>query len=110
MSIAQTVAGSTKQQLADRVKHARLERKWSRPVLAQRSGVNQYTLKRFERSGDICLNDFIALVHTLDALPPLTSLLKPRISIDMDSWSVHLPSMPQRGRRSQQKDLELVAE
>ena len=51
--------------LAERVKMARLHLKWTRPMLAEHSGVNQYTLKRFELTGEISLCDFAALCETL---------------------------------------------
>lgn len=103
---AQRIAMQTKQELANRIKHERLKRHWSRPMLAERSGVNQYTLKRFERSGDICLNDFLALIETFDATGLLRSLLKPRVGIDLNSWTAHFPDTPQRGRRREPETVE----
>ena len=85
--------------LAERIKYARLNRGWTRPVLAAHSGVNQYTLKRFELTGEISLCDFAALCEALGGLQPLMSVLKPRAAVDVDSWTVDIPQPRQRGQK-----------
>lgn len=85
--------------LAERIKRARLSQKWTRPMLAERANVNQYTLKRFELSGEISLCDFLALCEALGGLSDLKRLFKPRCAVNVDSWSVEMPQIPQRGAR-----------
>jgi hypothetical protein len=92
------------QTLAERVKMARLHLKWTRPMLAERSGVNQYTLKRFELTGEISLCDFAALCETLEALDTLNSVLKPRLRVNVDNWEIEAPSTRQRGKKTNKTD------
>ena len=40
-------------ELADRIRALRLRKKWTRETLADHSDVNVYSLKRFERTGQI---------------------------------------------------------
>lgn len=87
------------QALAERVRMARLKLKWTRPMLAEHSGVNQYTLKRFELTGEISLCDFAALCESLDALEALNGILKPRLRVNVDNWQIEQPNGRQRGKK-----------
>ena len=93
------ISKELQQTLATRVKQARLGLNWTRPMLAERSGVNQYTLKRFELTGEISLTDFTALCETLDSLSALNSVLKPRWRVNVDKWEVEQPSKRMRAKR-----------
>jgi transcriptional regulator with XRE-family HTH domain len=88
------------QTLAERVRMARLNQKWTRPRLAELSGVNQYTLKRFELTGEISLCDFAALCETLNALDSLNGVLKPRLRVNVDNWQIEQPAQRQRGKKT----------
>ena len=46
------------EEIAKRVTALRLQRAWTREVLAEQSGVNVYTLKHFERTGQNILASF----------------------------------------------------
>jgi hypothetical protein len=94
-----TAVTDVQKALAERVKMARLHLKWTRPMLAERSGVNQYTLKRFELTGEISLCDFASLCETLSALDTLNSVLKPRLRVNVDNWQIEEPSKRQRGKK-----------
>jgi hypothetical protein len=88
------------QALALRVKAARLELKWTRLMLAERAGVNQYTLKRFELTGEISLCDFAALCESLQVLESLNNILKPRLRVNVDNWQIIQPTKRQRGKKT----------
>lgn len=93
------------QSLALRVRQARVTMNWTRPMLATRSGVNQYTLKRFERTGEISLSDFAALCEALGGLDALKGVLKPRLRVDVNNWTVSEPDTRQRAHHKQNSDL-----
>jgi len=85
-------------QLADRIKALRLRRNWKRLTLAERSGVSEASVKRFERTGQISLENLLKLVFALDRLEELTTLfaLAPAASIkDLESLQ---GNAPRRGR------------
>nr|NJM04736.1 helix-turn-helix domain-containing protein [Desulfobacula sp.] len=63
--------------LALKLKELRLLKKWKRSTLAQRSGVTEASLRRFEQTGKISLNHFLKLVHALGRLNDAASLLNP---------------------------------
>ena len=87
------------QQYAQRIRSLRLARGWTREVLAEESDVNVFTLKRFERTGQISLERFLKLCQTLDRLDEMTGLLKPRARVDIENWSVQDEPQRQRGKR-----------
>jgi transcriptional regulator with XRE-family HTH domain len=63
--------------LALKLKELRLLKKWKRSTLAQRSGVTEASLRRFEQTGKISLNHFLKLIHALGRLDDAASLLNP---------------------------------
>lgn len=63
--------------LALKLKELRLLKKWKRSTLAQRSGVTEASLRRFEQTGKVSLNHFLKLVHALGRLDDAASLLNP---------------------------------
>jgi transcriptional regulator with XRE-family HTH domain len=63
--------------LALKLKELRLLKKWKRSTLAERSGVTEASLRRFEQTGKISLNHFLKLIHALGRLDDATSLLNP---------------------------------
>lgn len=86
-------------QFAQRIRSLRLARGWTRDVLSQHADVNVFTLKRFERTGQISLERFLKLCATLDALDELKSVLKQRARVDINQWSVPQEPQRQRGKR-----------
>ena len=76
------------QDIAKRVTALRLQRAWTREVLAEHAGVNVYTLKHFERTGQI--NFSLRFCPTtsqkhLVALSPAVALQGKGVEI---SWSL----------------------
>jgi transcriptional regulator with XRE-family HTH domain len=86
--------------IAKRLTAARLQKTWTREMLAQQSGVNVHTLKRFERTGQISLPRLIALCEALGMLDELTRGFKPRQRVSVEGWKVSENQLRQRGRHT----------
>ena len=67
--------------LASRVQLRRLQLGWSRENLGRRSGVSAWTLKAFERNGQISLGTLIKLAIALDETQGLLELFPARAPI-----------------------------
>ena len=85
--------------LAERVRQHRLARQWSREELAEKAGINFYTLKHFELTGQISLERLLKIFHVFDVLDEMGRLLKPRARVDVTDWQVSEKPSRQRGRR-----------
>lgn len=67
--------------LAARVKELRLARGWKQATLAQRSGVSLASLRRFEESGRVSLQNLLDLAFALNRLEDFEALFQaPRAS------------------------------
>jgi transcriptional regulator with XRE-family HTH domain len=99
-------------EIAKQLTAKRLQRTWTRDELANRAGINVYTLKHFERTGQISLERLIAVCRQLDLLSDLERVFKPRQRIDVDNWEApEQETMRKRGkRRAREKQDEVVAE
>lgn len=103
------------QEIAKRLTAMRLQRAWTREDLSKRSGINIYTLKHFERTGQISLERLIALCEQLEIITDFERAFKPRTRISIDDWQVPLNEqhVRKRGRRkvkSQQSVTESITE
>ena len=89
------------QEIAKRLTAMRLQQAWTREDLAKRTGVNIYTLKHFERTGQISLERLIALCDQLDILSDFERVFKPRARVSIDDWQVpqQEQQLRKRGRR-----------
>jgi transcriptional regulator with XRE-family HTH domain len=87
--------------LANRVKFLRLHRQWTRQDLAEAAKINVYSLKRFERTGDISLARLLAICEALGVLHDFNHILKPRERINIEEWKMSARVVRQRGRRRQ---------
>jgi HTH-type transcriptional regulator/antitoxin HipB len=65
------------QSLAARVKALRLARGWKQITLAERSGVSLASLRRFEESGKVSLQNLLDLAFALNRLDDFDALLQP---------------------------------
>ncbi len=90
-------------ELAKRVTAVRLQKAWTRDVLAQTASVNVHTLKRFERSGQISLERLIALCRALDIHHEIERLFKPRHRVDVNNWELSSQPVRKRGKRNNTK-------
>jgi len=81
--------------LAERLRARRLAEDWSRRTLAERSGVPESTIKRFETHGSIGLEALVMLALTLDAADEFAQLFPAKTLT-----SIEQVQAPQRqGRR-----------
>lgn len=85
-------------QLAERIKALRLRRNWKRATLAERSGVSEASVKRFERTGHVSLENLLKLAFTLDRLEELTSLFAPAPAASIEELEASQENAPKRGR------------
>ena len=83
--------------LAQRMKELRLARKWKRSSLAERSGVSEASLKRFEQTGQVSLESFLKLAFTLDRLDELTQILIPPPATSIKELERQQRRKPKRG-------------
>ena len=66
----------TAQQLAKNIRTLRLARNWKQATLAERSGVTLPSLRRFERTGLISLQNLLKLAIALGRLNDFEQLLQ----------------------------------
>lgn len=71
-------------ELAERVREIRLRNKWKRSTLALRSGVTESSLRRFEQTARISLENFLKLISALGRLDEMEQLLKPASALSID--------------------------
>jgi len=87
----------TSTDLADRLKKLRLLKKWKRSTLAKRSGVTESSLRRFEQSGKVSMENFVKLVHALGRLDELDTLLMPPKAQSIDELEENENKISKRG-------------
>jgi transcriptional regulator with XRE-family HTH domain len=83
--------------LSERLKDLRLLKKWKRSTLAKRSGVTESSLRRFEQTGKISLNNFLKLMHALGRLDESESLLMPPMATSLKELKKKESKIPKRG-------------
>lgn len=74
MPIVLLLPSQLKKQIAQQAQQKRLEKNLSRKSLAERSGVPESTIKRFETTGNISLNALLELAWVLDSLQDFSQL------------------------------------
>lgn len=87
-------------ELAKRLTAIRLQKTWTRELLAKKANINVHTLKRFERSGQISLARLIAIAEVLDHLHEIEKLFKPRQRVDVENWQPMTQKIRKRGKRN----------
>ncbi len=70
--------------VASRAKAMRLAHNLSQRSLADRSGVSQASLKRFERTGEIALASLLKLSAALGCMDDFGALFAPRAVVSID--------------------------
>ena len=63
--------------LAERFKALRLEAGFKRSTLARQAGVSESSLKRFENTGQVSLQNLLRLTHALGRLEDFADLFSP---------------------------------
>jgi transcriptional regulator with XRE-family HTH domain len=69
--------------VANRVRARRLANNFSRKTLAERTGVSEASIKRFETTGEIAFVSLLKLAFVLDALPEFDALFAPKAVVSM---------------------------
>lgn len=72
--------GEVGERLAARMKQLRLARDWKRETLAQRAGINAGTVKRFETTGRIALDNLLKLALALGCLDQFEAVFAPPVA------------------------------
>jgi transcriptional regulator with XRE-family HTH domain len=85
------------QTLAARLKELRLLKRWKRRTLAERSGVTEASLKRFEQTGKVSMENFLKLVLALGRLDEIETLLRPAAARSMKELEQQEKKTPKRG-------------
>lgn len=67
----------TARDLSRKLKALRLLKNWKRSTLAERSGVTESSLRRFEQTGKVSLDSFLKLIHALGRMDEAETLLNP---------------------------------
>jgi len=75
MKFILTTPEETSKNLSIRLKELRLLKKWKRSTLAKRSGVTESSLKRFEQTGKVSMENFLKLIFALGRLDEIDALL-----------------------------------
>lgn len=86
-------------ELAKRLTSLRLQKTWTREMLAQIARINIHSLKRFERTGQISLERLIAICQALNVHQDMERLFKPRQRVDIENWQPIMQSVRKRGKR-----------
>ena len=84
------------QDIGLRAKSARLRDNLSRKTLADKAGVSEASLKRFETTGQISLSSLVQLLTALDRLADLDELLAEKTPLSVRELN---DTQRQRGRK-----------
>ncbi len=88
----------TAQQLAKKVRALRLARNWKQATLAELSGVSLPSLRRFERTSLISLQNLLKLTFALGRLSDFDPLLQPPAAGSIaELENTTRPQNPKRG-------------
>jgi len=85
------------QDLAKKLKTLRLQKRWKRSTLALRSNVTEASLKRFEQTGKVSMENFLKLVFALDRLDELQTILQPAVANSIKALEKIEQKKPRRG-------------
>ncbi len=89
--------GEIAQLLAKQVKELRLLNKWKRSTMAERSGVSESSLRRFEQTARISLENFLKLLSALGRLDEMDDLLLPPSPKSIDELETRKHKLSKRG-------------
>jgi transcriptional regulator with XRE-family HTH domain len=84
--------------LAKRARRRRLDENLTQPGLAARAGVTVASLRRFERTGAVSLENLIRIALALGVASEFSQLFPPRETRSLDEI-IAAPKQRQRGKR-----------
>ena len=96
ISIEYKTPAQVLQDIGARAKSARLRENMSRKTLAEKAGVSEASLKRFETTGHISLSSLVQLLISLDRLSDLDELLAEKTPLSIRELN---DTKRQRGRK-----------
>lgn len=85
--------------ICERLRARRLRLGWMQATLAERAGVSLATVRRFERSGQITLANFLRLLHALGTLDELADRFEAAPVRTLDELAAASRPPRQRGRQ-----------
>ena len=77
---------ATIENLVERFKNRRKERKLSQKALAQASGVSYASIRRFEQTGEISLRSLVKLANAIGCLSDFEELFKHEIIMSVKEY------------------------
>ncbi len=77
---------TTIQNMVERFKMRRKERRLSQKTLAQTSGVSYASIRRFERTGEISLRSLVKLANAIGCLSDFEELFKHEIILSVKEY------------------------
>ena len=81
MSLNDWLPYDAKLELAKSAKNARLNLGWKRDTLSEKTGIPTSTLKRYETTGEISLDQFLKLVFVLGDLDKLKGIFNSEATV-----------------------------
>ncbi len=87
----------TAKNLSFRLKELRLLKSWKRSTLAKRSGVTESSLKRFEQTGKVSMENFLKLIFALGRLDEMDALLIPPTALSLKDLKKNEKKISKRG-------------
>ncbi len=97
MDISLNTPDDTAITLSKRIKALRLLKKWKRSTLAKKSGVTEASLRRFEQTGKVSLDNFLKLAFTLGRLDEANEILKAPVAQSISDLEKQEKRTPKRG-------------
>ncbi len=85
--------------LSQRVRALRLVAGWKQATLAKRSGVTLGSLKRFEHTGKISLENLLKLAYALGRIDEFSKLFERPRAFTLDDLEKLEKPLPKRGRK-----------
>lgn len=98
MTFALHTPSEASEQIAGRVRDARLARGWTQAQLAERSGIPLSTYRLFERTGQVSLERLIAVTSALGRMADWDLVMRPAAPQSLDEIERGRPTR-RRGMR-----------
>jgi len=87
----------TPEEISQKLKTLRLQKRWKRNTLATHSNVTEASLKRFEQTGKVSMENFLKLIFALDRLDEMQAILQPAVANSIKELEKIEQKKPRRG-------------